>query len=259
MATRVLSDAAVVDAEIDLAAWADRWNERMRAFFPGRDASIETMLDLVARLVPEGPLRILDVGSGPGHLSGRLVARFPTATVVALDFDPVLLRIGQGALGDAGGRLQWAPANLREHGWPEALGSFAPFDAVLSLAVLHHFPARDVQRIYDGLAGLIRPGGLFLNAEGMAIGRPSSRLTAALREARMGDRPDPDTWWDDVAATPALASLAAERRALLARYPTDRVRLASAERHCRDLRAAGFAEAAIVWRQHDETIVAALR
>jgi SAM-dependent methyltransferase len=239
--------------------WAGRWYTRMTDFFPGRDESIAVMLDLVTELAGPEPDRILDLGSGPGPLAARLLARFPRAHVAALDFDPVLLQIGRGALGDAGGRLTWVHSNLREIDWTGALAGLGPFDAVLSVATLHHLPAREVRRIYGDLAGLIRPDGLFINTEGMIPSRPGSRLRAAPQRARLRNQPEPDSWWDDVAADPELASLAAERRALLDRFPTDRVRHASAERHCRDLRAAGFAEAAIVWRRHDETVVAAIR
>ena len=243
---------------VDWVGLAARWEARMAAFFPGRDESISLMFDLVAAFLPPHPGRILDLGSGPGPLARRALERWPDVRVVALDFDPVLLRIGRETLGDADGRLSWVAANLREPGWARTLDRLGRFDAALSLATLHHLRASTVRAVYRALAGLLPPGGLFVNVEAMAPGRPGGRLAESLRAARTRDTPEADTWWDDVAAIPELATLAAEREALLAREPT-RVRNVSAERHCRDLRAAGFAEAALVWRRHDETMVAAIR
>jgi trans-aconitate methyltransferase len=34
---------------------------------------------------------VLDLGCGPGSLAGRLAARLPTAEIIGLDQDPVLL------------------------------------------------------------------------------------------------------------------------------------------------------------------------
>jgi SAM-dependent methyltransferase len=114
--------------------------------------------------------------------------------VVALDLDPVLMAIGRGALGEAGGRLAWRQLDLRGPGWADALEPSAPFDAVLSLATLHHFTGREVATIYQDLARLIRPGGLLLNAEGLAAGSPSSRLARVFDEARRRDSPPADGW-----------------------------------------------------------------
>jgi SAM-dependent methyltransferase len=177
---------------------------------------------------------------------------------MALDFDPVLLAIGQGALGDARGRLRWARANLATEDWATALKGEEPFDAVVSIATLHHFRGPRVRAIYRALAGLLRQGGLFLNAESMAVGRPGTRLTQTLREARTRWAEAPETWWPAVETDPVLGPLYRERKALLDRFPSH-LRYVSAEAHTRALIAAGFAEAGVAWRHLDETIVAALR
>jgi SAM-dependent methyltransferase len=229
----------------------------MAAFFPHRAELLGMSLDLVELLAPE-PTRILDLGSGPGSLARLALGRFPSARVVALDFDPVLLAIGQGALGEAGGRLRWARANLVTDDWAGALAGEAPFDAVISIAALHHFRGPRARAIYRALAGLLRPGGLVLNAESMAAGRPGARLSRTLREARTRRAEAPESWWPAVEADPVLGPLYRERQELLDRFPSH-IRYVSAEAHTRALIAAGFAEAGVAWRHLDETIVAALR
>lgn len=51
-----------------------------------------------------------------------MLARFPTAQAIAVDMDPVMLALGQGALGTAGGRLRWVDADLTSADWTHATG-----------------------------------------------------------------------------------------------------------------------------------------
>ena len=244
----------------DWAGWAATWEARMQAFFPRRQACIAAMLEVLAELLPDGPWRLLDLGAGTGSLSKALLDRFPEATIVALDLDPVLMRIGRGALADGDGRLTWRQVDLRASGWISQVqdGATPAFDAILSLATLHHFDARERASIYRDLAGLVRPGGLVLNAEGLAAGSPGTRLARRFDEVRRRSSPPADGWWEAIGADPAFAEAVAERERL-----RDRMRGAgehsSGEAHCRALRRAGFAEAAVAWRHLDEALVVGLR
>ena len=112
---------------------------------------------------------------------------------MALDLDPVLMTIGRGTLGDGGGRLTWSQTDLREPYWADRLASAGqPFDAVVSLATLHHFTAGELAAIYQALARLIRPGGLLLNAEMLAAGPPTSTAgPQVFDEARRRGSPPP--------------------------------------------------------------------
>ena len=71
------------------------------------------------------------------------------------------------------------------------LGQTGPFDAVVSLATLHHFTSRGLAAIYADLARLIQPGGLLLNAEGLAAGPPSRTWPGMFDEARGAARRRP--------------------------------------------------------------------
>ena len=81
--------------ELDYAAWLARWDDQQESFNPNRERRFEAMFDILEAWLPRR-FTALDLGCGPGSLSARLLRRFPAARVVAVDFDPVVLRIGQG-------------------------------------------------------------------------------------------------------------------------------------------------------------------
>ena len=253
-----ITPPTVWPANDDWAGWANTWEARMKAFFARRQQSIDAILDLLAELLPDGPACILDVGAGTGSLAGPILARFPQVTVVALDLDPVLMAIGRGALGDSGGRLTWRQVDLRADGWPSLLADDQPFDAVVSIATLHHFSSRELGSIYSTLAGMIRPGGVLINAEGLAAGRADSPLVQRFHEVRRRGMVPADGWWEAISANPALADAVAERETLRGQMHGAGPRL-SAEAHLRALRRAGFKDAAIGWRSFDEAAVVGLR
>ncbi|WP_328379333.1 class I SAM-dependent methyltransferase [Streptomyces sp. NBC_00440] len=141
---------------------------------------------IAEQLPVAGVRRILDIGSGPGVVSCLLAEVFPYAEVVAVDASPALLdrarhRAGRTGPGD---RVQTHCTEL-----PQGLGELGEADLVWAGSSLHHIG--DQRAAVEGLAGLLRPGGLLALVEGgltsrhlprdTGIGRPDleARLDAA--------------------------------------------------------------------------------
>src|SRR3712207_5064717 len=110
-----------VESRIDWRNWRDRWEAQQAACTVDWEGRYTAMLDAVAALLPEEFVAV-DLASGPGTISRRLLDRFPKARCVAVDLDPVLLTMGQSALGSADGRLRWVEADLKSSDWLTALG-----------------------------------------------------------------------------------------------------------------------------------------
>ena len=144
--------------------------------------------------------RVLDLGCGPGSLTLDVLEAFPQVEVYGVDFDPSMLLLAQARLTRFGNRAHLIHADLRHSVWAEALPG--PLDAVISATALHWLEPSALAALYRRLAGLLRPGGILLNAdhvgsEHRAIQRTWEQHRAQERTAegyvRMGEK-EADDW-----------------------------------------------------------------
>ncbi len=118
----------------------------------------------------EGPIeRVLDLGAGTGLMSQAVLAAHPGAEVVLLDGAAEM--IDQARANLAGARTSFVVADLREelpHG---------PFDAVVSALAIHHLEHPENRALLARIAAVLRPGGVFVNAEHVAGPTPWLQAT----------------------------------------------------------------------------------
>ncbi|MBB4763709.1 class I SAM-dependent methyltransferase [Amorphoplanes digitatis] len=244
-------------------AWQESWDRQQEAYLPDREHRIATMLDALRAGQVEHPPRVLDLAGGTGTIALRTLARFPDAEVTVVDQDPVLLALAGAALE---GRAEIVSADLGDPAWTAAL-PHRRYDAVLTATALHWLAPERLTTLYAEIREVLRPGGLFANADHMPDeGLPglTKRLIATAdtrRETRYatGAALSWRDWWSRVAADPRLAPLHAERQKI---YPAEH---GSAEWtppaawHLGALRAAGFTETGLLWRGGTDATVAAVR
>ncbi len=243
--------------------WRQRWDRQQVHEVRDREARFEAMLEAIEVLVGRR-FRVLDLGCGTGSTSERILRRFPAARSVAVDYDPVLLRIGRIGLGTLGGRLTWVDADLRAGDWPRRL-PVRRFDVAVSTTALHWFVPAQLRELYPHVARLLRPGGWFLNGDRIAYpagarhlrdGARSARRLSRRREARPGETWD--AWWTAVLRDPRLAAEAELHRL---RYPRAHggTPTFDLDGHVLALRHAGFREVELVWTRWDNRVLAAMR
>lgn len=112
----------------------------------------------VDRLVALGARgRMLDIGTGPGHIPLLIADRLADCTVVAVDLAPAMLAIARHRLA---GSAHASRIELRL-GDAKALDlADASFDAVFSNTILHHMA--DPRPFLSEAARVLRPGGALL-------------------------------------------------------------------------------------------------
>src|SRR5260221_7621863 len=158
MTTETTAEAAPVNWR----RWIERWDAMQTAYLPYREERFTVMLGVLDKLAGESFLAV-DLASGPGAISQRLLARFPRARCIAIDYDPALLALGRGALGDAGGRLRWVEADLRDPTWIQRLGG-RRVDPRPSTTALHWPGPSPLTPFYSHVGGLIPASRQFLNS-----------------------------------------------------------------------------------------------
>jgi trans-aconitate methyltransferase len=251
--------------QIDWKHWLQRWDAQQTGYVPEREERFRIMLDVLEAVLPD-EFVALDLACGPGAISQRLLERFSNARCVAIDFDPVMLAIGEGALGTYDGRLRWVDADLSDAGWVEAIGETS-VDAALSTTALHWLSERDLITLYQRIGELVRPGGVFLNGDNMDF-RPDlptiQRIAGEARDRNWTDESfaargveTAEQWWEALGHEPLVAPLIAERTR----------RLAAKERpvspgyhvHVEALRDAGFREVSTLWQSGMDRVLIAIR
>ncbi|MEU4400860.1 class I SAM-dependent methyltransferase [Micromonospora orduensis] len=244
------------------SAWQESWDRQQEAYLPDREHRLTTMLDAVDAVLDGRPPRLLDLAGGTGSISLRTLARFPGAEVTVVDLDPALLAIAGASLGD---RATIVTADLGTPDWRAALPHDG-YDAVLTATALHWLPAERLSALYAELRDVLRPGGVFVNADHMpedTLPELTKRLMERARDRRdarygAGSVLSWSQWWERAGADPALAPLVAQRHAI---YPTGHSPEWNppASWHLAALTAAGYREVGTLWRGGPDAAVAALR
>lgn len=242
----------------------DLWDTQQAAYVAYRENRFQVMLDVLRLHHGDGPVTVLDLACGPGAISDRVLTALPEARCVAVDYDPILLRIAAGALATHGDRVAVHDLDLVADGWADRLG-VDHVDAVLSSTALHWLSPAQLLAVYTAAAGLLRPGGILLNADHLRFGPDAAtRQTLSRRHDERTQQEGfaagalrYDAWYAEAARTPELAGLGAERDRRFADRPPQPD--SPLEFHLAALRTAGFAEVGTVWQYLDDYVVFARR
>ena len=245
----------------DWQAWQESWDRQQETYLPDREERFRIMLDMVEACVGPEP-RILDLACGTGSITARLLARFPNATSTGIDLDPALLAIARGTF-EGDDRVTFVEADLKDPDWPTRL-PYGTYDAVLTATALHWLHSAPLAALYGRIAGLVRSGGVFMNADHM-IDETTPRINAAersLRHARMDQATragalDWAEWWQLAAKDPVLAGPTARRFEIYGDHADGD--MPSPQWHARVLREKGFGEARAVWCSPADTLLLALK
>jgi SAM-dependent methyltransferase len=137
-------------------AHARRWTEETPRKRPWR-ASFFAELCAALRGTQ---LRILELGSGPGHLARAILARCNVAEYVALDFSDAMHELAREHLGDLAARVTFVTRDFRANDWMAGLA--AP-DAIVTMQAVHETRhKRRAQPLLAQACTLLRPGGQLL-------------------------------------------------------------------------------------------------
>jgi tRNA (cmo5U34)-methyltransferase len=128
-------------------------------------ARAEQLALLLAVLRAARPRRVLEAGVGSGRVAERILDALPGAQLVGLDGSAAMLDLARLRLSLFAGRVELVEADLARPGGVEV----ESFDAVVSVQALHHLEDAEKAACLAWLALLLRPGGLLLLRDKVAI------------------------------------------------------------------------------------------
>jgi SAM-dependent methyltransferase len=175
-------DPQLADSGVAIESHYGIGYERSRLFPSGRP-SLEYVrsIELLDRLLPPPPTRLLDVGGGPGTYAAPLARRGYRVHLV----DPVPLHVQQarGAAGDGAGGFTAALGDARELPQPDESQ-----DAVVLFGPLYHLTeAADRARALAEARRVLRPGGCWARRPPAGHGHLPVRFAARRAVPRLAE------------------------------------------------------------------------
>jgi tRNA (cmo5U34)-methyltransferase len=154
-------------------AYAQQWVAKDQQRALEREAQFNAALKWLAVFL-DGSAAVMDLGSGPGTLAGKLLEAFPEMRVVCLDGSEEMIGQARQRLAGFAERASFIRADFGRENWSAAV----PRDlgAVVSARAVHNLrKLKPIERVYRDVYDLIRPGGLFMNIERVNFSTPKLR------------------------------------------------------------------------------------
>ena len=149
---------------------------------------------LAARAAGEGELvehlpvqvdRVLDLGCGDGRLAALVLDARPQATeAIGLDSSAPMLDLARRRFADE------PRARVVEHDLREPLPELGPLDVVVAGFSIHHLAHERKRSLFEEIATILRPGGVFANLEVVQCATPELQAEFYERIERPGGDPE---------------------------------------------------------------------
>lgn len=136
---------------------AEKYDSQRKKLIPCFDDFYQTASSLV-RVEAASP-RILDLGAGTGLLSSYIFSKYPNAKLTLIDLSPGMLDVAKLRFGEHNPNLTIQAGDYT------AFESAEPFDCVVSALSIHHLEDQAKQDLYERIYKLLKPGGIFVNAD----------------------------------------------------------------------------------------------
>jgi len=187
---------------------------------PQADAFFGTCLSFI----PNGALVVLELGSGTGFATERLLQRNPEARVTCLDFSPEMLAAARAKSSLA--RVRFVQADIRGQ-WPQER-----FDVVFTTLCLHHLTRSERREAISKCYKALRRHGRLINGD---IFKPATRWEERLWRER---------WLTDLRKNGLSAS---EAKEMLAKRQSNMPCFDTMDEHRAGLAGAGFPRVLSPW------------
>ncbi len=166
-----------------------------RLAVPHHDALQATLAKEIGNLFGNKKIRVLDLGVGTGLTSRAVLKYAPNTEIIGVDLD---VKMTARASTNIGTSLTAVAEDLNTYLVSEKPESF---DAVVSAFTIHNLSADKREKICKEVFRVLKPGGIFVNADKIANNKTSvhkmelSRQLEQFSVFKLQGRPDLETGW----------------------------------------------------------------
>jgi len=149
-----------VPSPIDLQSHADAtaWEQKAMTVRPWRIEFFECFATEIAKV--QGPVRVLELGSGPGFLAAHLVAALPNLSMVLLDFSKPMHDLARARLAPHLERVEFVERSFKDPDWFNSLNGF---DCVVTNQAVHELRhKRYATALHTQVRNVLCPTGRYL-------------------------------------------------------------------------------------------------
>lgn len=128
----------------------------------------DEMLDVLVGCIASANNRILELGCGTGELTLKILERYPSAEIVAVDYSARMLDFARAKIESAGYAARWTGIELDFGEWannPNFSGLGDKFNACISSLAIHHLEDEMKLKLFQRIRQSLDAGGCFWNAD----------------------------------------------------------------------------------------------
>jgi len=146
------------------SALVEDFLNRVRKGVPLAEAQIDVMMRV---LEGQGqPIQtFMDLGCGDGILASAILAEYPQATGVLVDFSMPMIQAAIANLKSHGRHIHFSTVDYADPNWFATVAAHGPYDAIVSGFSLHHQTDRVKRQVYVDIFDLLGPGGVLVNMD----------------------------------------------------------------------------------------------
>ena len=117
----------------------------------------EAFFNQAVSLVPDGEIDILELGSGTGYLTEKILEKNPGVSITCIDMTPEMIDVAMKKKNLEG--VEFILGDFREK-WPDK-----KFDLIISTLCFHHLPDEDREDIIRKVRDSLKDNGIFVNGD----------------------------------------------------------------------------------------------
>ncbi len=229
----------------DLPERVRRYDADMDIMHPLRGEMIDVALGALPFQATRS-LRALDLGVGTGVFSKKLLEKYPSSAVTAVDGAAAMLELARARLGELAQHVEWVLSDFRV--LPETLLTADRFDVILSSYALHHLNTEEKLAVLTSVIRALKPGGWLLNADLVVAEDPA--VERRIQEIRVQTVTERAPAGDDRFSTAEVT-----RRFLDDLEAKEQDQPQTLSEDIRIIKVAGIANAEVFWKELREVVI----